>query len=92
MGSQISARRRNDRSGTHTAPTPDSEFDACPGVSLDGEKEQANRRKHGVGFYEASTIFGDPFEYTIADPDHSVGEYRFLSMGLSVNDRILVVS
>ncbi len=56
------------------------------------EKEQANIEKHGVDFAEATTVFGDPLELTIADPDHSVGEFRFLSMGRSSRNRILVVS
>ncbi len=56
------------------------------------EKEQANIEKHGVDFAEAATVFGDPLELTIADPDHSVGEFRFLSMGRSSRNRILVVS
>ena len=55
-------------------------------------KEQSNVEKHGVDFTEAATVFGDPLELTIADPDHSVGESRFLSMGLSSFNRILVVS
>ena len=38
-----------------------------------GEKEQANINKHGVDFAEAATVFGDPFEITISDPDHSIG-------------------
>ena len=54
------------------------------------EKEQANSEKHGVDFAEA--VFGDPLELTIADPDHSVGEFRYLSMGRSSLNRILVVS
>ncbi len=56
------------------------------------EKEQANIEKHGVDFAEAATVFGDPLELTIADPDHSVGEFRFLSMGRSSRNRVLVVS
>ncbi len=58
----------------------------------DPEKEQSNIEKHGVDFAEASTVFGDPLEYTIADPDHSIGEYRYLSMGHSAYNRLLVVS
>ena len=58
----------------------------------DGEKELTNVDKHGVAFSEASTVFGDPFEVTIPDPDHSVGEYRFLSAGVSSAGRVLVVS
>ncbi len=56
------------------------------------EKEQSNVEKHGIDFTEAATVFGDPLELTIADPDHSVGESRFLSMGRSARNRILVVS
>ena len=58
----------------------------------DFKKERSNAKKHGVSFAEACTIFGDPLEFTISDPDHSIGEYRFLSMGVSSNNRILVVS
>lgn len=56
------------------------------------DKEQSNVEKHGVDFTEAATVFGDPLELTIADPDHSVGEFCFLSMGLSSLNCILVVS
>lgn len=56
------------------------------------DKEQSNAEKHGVDFTEATTVFGDPLELTIADPYHSVGEFRFLSMGYSSLNRILVVS
>jgi len=36
-------------------------------------------------------LFSDPFELTISDPDHSESEYRFLSIGKTGGDRILVV-
>lgn len=55
-------------------------------------KSEANERKHGVSFVEASTVFGDPLELTIYDPDHSEGEYRFLSIGRSSSGRLIVVS
>ena len=58
----------------------------------DPDKAAANLKKHGVDFVEASTIFGDPLEVTISDPNHSEGEARFLSLGLSAEARILVVS
>ena len=38
------------------------------------------------------TIFGDPFELTIADPYHSEQEFRFISVGLSSGGRLLVVA
>jgi uncharacterized DUF497 family protein len=58
----------------------------------DPMKAASNERKHGVGFGEASTVFGDPLELTIADPAHSEGEYRFISIGRSTQGRLLVVS
>lgn len=58
----------------------------------DPEKEKANLAKHGVSFVGAMTIFGDPLELTIADPYHSEGEFRFLSVGLSSGGRLLVVA
>jgi uncharacterized protein len=58
----------------------------------DPDKERSNIERHGVDFTKAATVFGDPLELTISDPDHSVGEFRFLSIGHSVRNRILVVS
>ena len=58
----------------------------------DPEKELSNLDKHGVDFAEAATVFGDPLEITISDPDHSMGEFRFLSMGYSSLNRLLIVS
>jgi uncharacterized DUF497 family protein len=58
----------------------------------DPEKAAANARKHGVDFAEALTVFADALELTIADPDHSDGERRFLSIGRSGADRLIVVA
>ena len=55
-------------------------------------KAESNLQKHGVSFAEAMTIFGDSLEVTIPDPDHSEGEYRFLSLGRSGRGRLLVVA
>jgi uncharacterized DUF497 family protein len=49
----------------------------------DGKKETANRRKHNVGFPDASTVFGDPLSITIPDPDHAAAEERFVIIGMS---------
>ncbi len=57
----------------------------------DPEKERRNRRKHDVSFHEAATVFGDPLSWTFPDPDHSVGEARFLTIGLSLQGKTLVV-
>ena len=58
----------------------------------DPAKAAENAAKHRVEFTEAITVFGDPLEMTISDPDHSVGEKRFLSIGQSVSGRLLVVA
>ncbi|ABA57609.1 Protein of unknown function DUF497 [Nitrosococcus oceani ATCC 19707] len=59
----------------------------------DLSKAENNEKKHGVSFSEATTVFGDPLELTISDPDHSEDEYRFLlSIGRSSVGRVLIVS
>ena len=55
-------------------------------------KAQANVRRHGVSFEESSTVFGDPLAILLPDPDHSKGEERFLLLGMSSRQRVLVVS
>jgi hypothetical protein len=57
----------------------------------DSEKAALNLAKHGVSFEEANSVFGDPLATTIMDPDHSVGEQRFLTTGLSTQQRVLIV-
>jgi hypothetical protein len=57
----------------------------------DSKKAQLNKRKHGITFEEASTIFGDPLSITIHDPAHSIGEDRFITIGTSANGRFIVV-
>jgi uncharacterized protein len=57
----------------------------------DWKKEAANRRKHTVGFADASSVFGDPLSITIPDPDHAAGEERFLIIGMSSERKLLVV-
>jgi len=57
----------------------------------DTNKAAANLGKHGVSFSEASSVFADPFELTISDPDHSEGEYRFLSIGKTARNHLVVV-
>ena len=57
----------------------------------DPAKAAANRRRHGIDFAEAATVFADPLSLTIPDPDHSVSEDRFLLLGRSEQDRLLVV-
>jgi len=57
----------------------------------DRKKATQNLRKHKVSFDEAKTIFNDPDELMISDPDHSDEEERLISIGLSVDKRVLLV-
>ncbi len=57
----------------------------------DAEKAAENLKKHGVSFEEAVTVFYDPLAATFDDPDHSIGEDRFLTVGYSSRGRLLVV-
>ena len=57
----------------------------------DEEKAKANLKKHKVDFDEATTVFTDPFSITIHDPDHSANEQRYIDIGSSAADRVLVV-
>lgn len=56
------------------------------------QKAAANVRKHGVTFDEAATVFLDELAISGADPDHSVGESRYITFGASSLGRLLAVS
>ena len=58
----------------------------------DPRKAQRNRVKHRVSFDEAATIFGDLRGLMIHDPDHSLSEDRFITVGRSSRNRILTVA
>lgn len=57
----------------------------------DAKKAEANLRKHGISFEEAATAFGDPLSHTVPDPDHSIGEDRFVLIGRSSSQLLVVV-
>jgi hypothetical protein len=58
----------------------------------DAKKAARNLRKHKVSFIEATTVFGDFLGTTAADPAHSSGEQRFITVGLSSLGRLLMVA
>lgn len=58
----------------------------------DPDKATTNLEKHSVSFSEAASAFADPLSLTIFDPNHSANEDRFLLLGLSAIQRLLVVS
>ena len=57
----------------------------------DEEKAKTNLKKHRVSFDEAASVFADPFSITIPDPDHSVGEQRYIDIGSSDKSHVLIV-
>ena len=58
----------------------------------DKDKAASNLKKHKVSFDEAGTVFGDTFSKTFADPDHSIDEDRYITIGMSDRGRVLMVS
>jgi uncharacterized protein len=58
----------------------------------DDAKADSNELKHGVSFTEAMTVFSDPLSLTGHDPEHSIDEDRYLTMGMSAEGRLLIVS
>jgi uncharacterized DUF497 family protein len=59
-------------------------------VLWDPAKAKANLAVHGVSFAEAATVLDDDHAITREDPD-SVGEQRFVTLGLSGVGNLLVV-
>jgi uncharacterized protein len=57
----------------------------------DEQKADRNAIKHGVSFEEAKTVFADSNSVTIADLEHSIDEDRYIDIGISDRDRLLVV-
>lgn len=55
-------------------------------------KAAGNLSKHGVSFEEAKTVFDDPHYVDFYDPDHSEDEERYLIVGQSNQERLLIVS
>jgi uncharacterized DUF497 family protein len=58
----------------------------------DPRKAAINLRKHDVSFAEAGTIFGDELSITVPDPDHSLDEERYITIGWSNQRRLLMVA
>ncbi len=57
----------------------------------DKDKAALNKKKHGVTFEEAATVFGDPLAAIFDDPVHSQEEDREILIGHSSRNRLLVV-
>lgn len=61
-------------------------------LEWDPTKAAANLAKHGVDFHDAGTVLDDPLSTTFPDPQHSLDEQRYLTIGLALSGRILVVA
>jgi uncharacterized protein len=56
------------------------------------DKAALNLEKHGISFLEAATVFNDPLSVTFPDPNHSIGESRYIIIGVSRFGQLLVVA
>jgi uncharacterized DUF497 family protein len=63
-----------------------------PKFELDPRKAASNLRKHGVSFGEAASVFKDPLATVYEDPDHSLREKRYLTIGTSAQGRLLHIA
>jgi uncharacterized DUF497 family protein len=57
----------------------------------DPPKAARNFQVHGVSFEDAASAFGDPLAGTIPDPEHSTEEPRFITIGVTPAQRLIVV-
>ena len=60
-------------------------------IEWDPDKDKLNKKKHGVSFEEAKTVFFDENAVRFFDPDHSESEDRFIMVGLSYKLRVVLV-
>jgi uncharacterized DUF497 family protein len=58
----------------------------------DAAKAKSNRKKHGVSFEQATAVFLDPFAATYPDPDHSAAEHREITLGHTIEGRLIFVA
>ena len=56
------------------------------------KKAAKNLKKHKVSFKEAATVFGNPLSITYPNPDHSIDEDRFITIGESRQGRLLMIA
>jgi uncharacterized protein len=61
------------------------------GFEWDEEKAKANLWKHNIPFAEATTVFDDPNCLIMDDDERSIGEARFIIIGRSIINRLLLV-
>ena len=57
----------------------------------DPKKAASNLKKHGINFQEAATALDDDLSATFPDLNHSHSERRYVTIGMSSRNRLLVV-
>ncbi len=57
----------------------------------DDEKNALNIKKHGISFREATTVFDDDNAVYFDDEAHSQEEERFIVIGMSDTNKLLMV-
>jgi uncharacterized DUF497 family protein len=57
----------------------------------DPRKALSNLAKHGVAFAQAATVLLDPLASSVPDDEHSEGERRWVTLGLSTSGQLLIV-
>jgi len=57
----------------------------------DKNKEKLNMQKHGITFEQASYVFADKFALSSYDDEHSTNEDRWVLLGKSLNETLLLV-
>lgn len=90
-GQPLSPLQERNRSGTTESDSDAARYAQSVEIEWDPNKADSNLEKHGISFDEAATAFGDPLSLTISDPDHSDDEERFVLLGQSFADRVVVV-
>jgi uncharacterized DUF497 family protein len=56
------------------------------------KKNRLNLAKHRIDFAEAASVFDDPLQLTVDDPDHSVDENRYITIGHTNRRRLVIIA
>ena len=63
-----------------------------PRLEWNPDKAARNLEKHGVSFDEAATVFDDPLFMTVVDDEHSSDEERYITIGVSQKNHLLLIA
>lgn len=60
-------------------------------IVWDEKKNKSNQTKHQISFENAATVFFDPLGLTVDDPEHSGYEFRFVTIGETLTQKLIKV-